>query len=250
MNGTVQDHYENLLALNYSWMFGKSFDERVSEELALLRSLGLGKGIKGMAIDLGCGPGWQCAALADLGSSRVLGIDTSGTLLGELSNHTAQRPIEGILADMCDLEHLVAPGSAETVVCMGDTLPHLPDRESVRALFVQVYAALQRGGVFVLTFRDLSFALLGLDRIVPIRATDDRIMTCILDFGPERVTVTDVIHLRGNTAWQMMKSSYEKLRLRPHWVAAALASCGFEVLRNEPAAHLHAVVAVKPYGGC
>jgi SAM-dependent methyltransferase len=249
MSGSTQQHYEHLLAPNYSWMFGQSFDERAREELALMRSLGLDRRLNGLAIDLGCGPGWQSAALADLGASRVLEVDTNQVLLDELVAHAAGRPIEGVLADICALEHLVAPGSAEVVVCMGDTLTHLADRETVRALFVHVFAVLRAGGTFVLTFRDLSNKLKGLDRIIPVRTTDERIMTCILDFDACRVTVTDVIYVRENGVWRMKKGSYEKLRLSPRWVGTELKDCGFNVSWNEPAGRMHAVVADKPRSG-
>jgi SAM-dependent methyltransferase len=246
MSRLVQDHYERLLARHYSWMFGQTFEEKVSEQRALLDDLGIGPGLSGLAIDLGSGPGWQSCALADLGARRVLAVDTSRTLLDELAARAGGRPIEPVHADMLDLARLVAPGSAEIVLCMGDTLTHLPDRTAVRALFVEAFAVLQAGGPLVLTFRDLSKALEGLDRILPIRADDDRIMTCFLDFGPERVTVTDIIHTRESGAWRMEKSSYEKLRLTPAWVVEEIASAGFDVLQNKPSGRMHAVVARKP----
>jgi SAM-dependent methyltransferase len=241
MSGAIEDHYERLLARNYSWMFGQSFEQKVDEQLALMRSLGLGPTLSGLAVDLGSGPG----ALADLGAQRVLSVDISRTLLDELVAHADGRAIEPLHADIRELDRLVAPGTAEAIVCMGDTLPHLPDGDSVRGLFAKAFTALQDGGLLVLTFRDLSQALEGLDRILPIRADNDRIMTCILDFGPDRVTVTDVIHRRENGAWQMEKSSYEKLRLSPVWVAAELAGSGFKVVRNEPAGRMQAMVGRK-----
>jgi SAM-dependent methyltransferase len=246
MSTATEDHYENLLARNYSWMFGQSFEDKVDEQLTLLRNLGLGPMLSGLAVDLGSGPGWQSCALADLGAQRVLAVDSNRTLLNELAEQSAGRPVEPIHADIRELGQLVAPNSAKAIVCMGDTLPHLPDDEAIRTLFVNAFTALQDGGALVLTFRDLSHALEGLDRILPVRADDTRIMTCILDFGAERVTVTDVIHHRENGSWRMEKSSYEKLRLSPHSVVEELISAGFEVVQNMPVGRMHAVVARKP----
>ena len=84
MNDAIR-HYDQLLAEHYSWMVGAPFERKAAEQKALLTELGIGQGAHGLAIDLGCGPGYQSAALADLGFSRVIAIDASQTLLDELS---------------------------------------------------------------------------------------------------------------------------------------------------------------------
>jgi SAM-dependent methyltransferase len=249
MSGAVEQHYARLLARNYSWMSGQSVEEKAAEQLVLLRGLGVGPRLAGLAVDLGSGPGYQSFALADLGARRVLAVDTSRALLDELRACAGERPVEPVLGDIRSLPDLVDPGSVETLVCMGDTLPHLPDRAGVRRLFADAFVALQPGGQLVLTFRDLSRELEGLDRILPIRADDERIMICILYFGPKRVTVTDVVHRRENGDWTLDKGSYEKLRLSRASVAEQLSSTGFDVVTNEPAGRMQAIVARKPPAG-
>ena len=96
---SVSEHYERLLARHYTWMFGKSFDEKVAEQRAILadalKSVGIND-CKGSAADLGSGPGYQSVALAQLGYSPVIAIDTSATLLEELRAHAGTMPIQGI----------------------------------------------------------------------------------------------------------------------------------------------------------
>jgi len=246
MDDPVTRHYERLLAKSYSWMFGQSLAEKVAEQRALLGELGIGPALTGPAVDLGCGPGYQAFALAELGARPVLAVDTSPALLDELQANLAGRPVQARLADIRSLAALAAAGSVETVTCMGDTLPHLASREEVRALFADAHGALQPGGALALTWRDLSQPLEGLDRILPIRADDGRIMTCLLDFAAESVTVTDIIHQREDGGWRMDKSSYRKLRLPAEWVAAELQALGFRIAYNAPAGRLHALVARKP----
>ena len=83
---TVTDHYRKLLSEHYVWMFGVPFEEKVAEQKALLeRVLGaLHPPVpRGPALDLGSGPGFQSIALAELGFSPVIAIDTSAELLTE-----------------------------------------------------------------------------------------------------------------------------------------------------------------------
>ena len=84
-------HYEKLLAQYYTWMFGVSFADKVAEQQALLqRILGpapVSGGTRGAALDLGCGPGFQSLALAELGFAPVIALDTSAALLAELRAH-------------------------------------------------------------------------------------------------------------------------------------------------------------------
>jgi SAM-dependent methyltransferase len=125
----VIDHYETLLAEHYSWMFGVAPPAKAAEQLALLSRLQLTPGE--LAVDLGAASGFQSMALADLGFERVLAIDTSARLLRKLRSNCGNRPVTPIEDDMLRILQHVTPGSADAVVCMGDTLTHLPRRELV-----------------------------------------------------------------------------------------------------------------------
>ena len=247
MADDVVRHYDNLLAEHYTWMFGDSFADKVAEQRALLESLlGAADGPRRLALDLGCGPGFQSLALVGLGFLHVLAVDTSRALLAELGAHSAGQPIEPIEADLTQLSQLASPGSADLIVCMGDTLTHLSSSAEVTALLRDAFAALTAGGQLILTFRDLSNALTGLDRFLPIRADETRVMTCVLEYEPDTVLVHDLIHVREAGGWSFHKSSYRKLRLAPEWVATALRDAGFEIAHSAPAGRLWALVATKP----
>jgi 2-polyprenyl-3-methyl-5-hydroxy-6-metoxy-1,4-benzoquinol methylase len=124
---TVREHYDALLAEHYSRMFG-DFETKVAEQRALLERLGVGAPAPGtLAVDLGCGSGFQSVALARLGY-RVLAIDFSRRLLDELTDRTRGLPVEALAGDIRDVARLVS-SSIEVAVCMGDTLAHL-EREA------------------------------------------------------------------------------------------------------------------------
>jgi SAM-dependent methyltransferase len=229
-----QEHYENLLADHYEWMFGLPFEAKVAEQKALLNEFLAEGRAGGFAIDLGCGPGFQSFALSDLGYN-VLAIDTSEKLLRDLSDRIGSRDIVTKHSDLRDLHSLVSPASAQVAVCMGDTLTHLPGRSDVSALFRSIARTLEPGGRFVTTFRDLATTeLCGLDRFIPVRADDRRVMTCFLEYESlETVVVQDLIYLRDDHGnWTLHKSSYKKLRLSTQWVVAELLASGLSISRQ------------------
>lgn len=249
MPGSVRAHYDDLLAEHYEWMFGVSFEEKVAEQQALLREIAGHAPDGDLAVDLGCGPGYQSLALSQLGY-RVLALDTSERLAARLSARIGARRITLRLADMRNLDEYVAPATVGVAVCMGDTLTHLPGRDDVTALFKSVARALRPRGVFVATYRDLSGAeLRGLDRFIPVRGDDRRVMTCVLEYsGPETVVVTDLVHVRDEAGlWSIRKSSYPKLRLPLEWVREQLGAAGLSIAvqRSGPLVTLAAINRVE-----
>jgi predicted RNA methylase len=227
---SVSEHYESHLAPIYVWMAGGK-DAAITRGQAEVNAVCPPPPQSQWAVDLGAGFGMHAIPLADMGYS-VLAIDSSATLLDALHGHIGDRPIKTVRDDLpCFRKHL--DGQAFLIVCMGDTLTHLPDRQSVEQLFADVAAALERGGTFIATFRDYSTPLIGLKRFIPVRSDADRILTCFLEYDALAVTVHDILHERDGSDWRLRVSAYRKLRLSPEWVTSALAAKGLHV-RTEP----------------
>ena len=107
-------------------------------------------------------------------------------------------------------------------------------------------AALPRAGVFAVTFRDYATRMLeGNQRFILVRADDERILTCFLEYGEHQVTVHDVVNEKDNGRWRQTVSSYPKLRLSPEWVAAKLTELGFGVKLDAAASGMVRIVATK-----
>jgi SAM-dependent methyltransferase len=245
----VADHYQRLLADCYSWMLG-DFEARAERERAFLDQHGVrAPGPIAVAVDLGAGSGHQSVALARLGW-RVRAIDTSAALLAELGQRVAGLDVVAIQDDLTHFaRHLDGPAGA--IVCMGDTLTHLPSAESVRRLFVDARAALAPApaGTLVLTYRDLSRALDETDRFIPVRADDNRILTCFLEYLPEVVRVHDLLYTRTSDGWRLDKSWYPKLRLAQADVERWLGETGFTLAHAANARGVVEIVArVDPRG--
>jgi SAM-dependent methyltransferase len=240
---TVREHYEEVLSQYYSRMFGE-FEAKVAEQQALLERLGItARPRGGLAVDLGCGSGFQSIALARLGF-RVLAIDFSHQLLAELNERARGLPVTALAGDIRDIGAL-APTGVELVVCMGDTLSHLERERDLGRVFAGVAARLAVGGRFILTFRDLSRQLHDLDRFIPLCSSDDLIMTCCLEYEPTSVKVHDLIWVRQPDGWHFRKGVYRKLRLAPDTVVQQLENAAFTVERHEALAGMVTLVGTS-----
>jgi SAM-dependent methyltransferase len=238
---TAPDHYDRLLAEHYTWMLGGDVPALAATQREFLAELDVTPGRAGpLAVDLGCGPGQASLALAALGFGPVLAVDLNRPLLDELAAHAAGIPaVEPVRADLrTALPELVRPGSAGAVVCLGDTLTHLPTRGDVAALLHAIATALAPGGTAVLSYRDLTVPLTGTDRFLPVRATEDRIMTCFLEYAGDyddyTVVVHDLVHTRRGPgdAWTLRAGSYRKLRLAHAWVREQCRRAGLRVTQE------------------
>ena len=221
---TVEEHYRAVLADVYSWMYG-GWDAALARytEFFAVRNVAP-RGSK-RAIDLGAGCGFQALPLARLGFD-VTAIDLDPKLLAELEAHKAGEDIEIVCGDLRDFRRH-APSTVELVVCMVDTLLHLPSRDDVAQLARDVFAALEQHGTFIATFRDFSVETKELDRFIPVRSDDHTIFTCFLEFEPATVKVHDLVYRRIGGRWELAKSFYRKLRLPTDWVVTTLRAAGF-----------------------
>lgn len=228
---TVQDHYASHLARIYVWMAGGVSAALMAGE-ADLRGL---VGEPGLAVDLGAGFGMHSIPLARAGH-QVLAVDSSELLLAELSALADGLPVEARCANLLSFPELLPVGNKpRLILCMGDTLTHLANLESVHALARGVAASLQPHGRFAATFRDYSRLPSGDDRFISVRSDGERILTCFLEEQPAHVLVHDILHERRDGQWVTMVGSYPKLRLAPDDARDAFSSVGLRVsLRPGP----------------
>jgi SAM-dependent methyltransferase len=225
MTSTLE-HYERHLAPVYSWMAGgiESAITRGQDELTEISVLN--RGAK-FAVDLGAGFGMHSIPLARTGC-RVLAVDTSAMLLDELNAHAHALPVTTVQDDLLDFPRHLA-GRPDIVLCMGDTLTHLPEPSSVTTLIATVARHLSPGNHFVISFRDYAKALEGPNRFIPVRSDESRILTCFLEYDEAAVQVHDILHEFHEGVWGMRVSAYRKVRLAPGWVKDQLEKCGFVV---------------------
>jgi SAM-dependent methyltransferase len=226
---TVAEHYEKHLAPIYVWMTGGA-DAALEAGAAEVEALKLPAARGDLVLDLGSGFGMHAIPLARRGG-RVVAIDSSAELLRVLDELRGETPVRTVNDELLAFAQHVAEAPA-AILCMGDTVTHLPDFGSVDQLVKRASRALAPGGVLVFSFRDYTRALEGDQRFIPVRSDEDRILMCFLEYEAETVHVHDILHERGTKGWQTRVGSYRKLRLAPESLATRLQANGFGVQRE------------------
>jgi SAM-dependent methyltransferase len=239
---SVADHYRSHLAPVYLWMAG-GFDAAIARGETEIGAILPHPSKVDYAVDLGCGFGMHSIPLARRGCS-VLALDSSDYLLGQLQAHAGTLPIAVVEDDLLAFQrYLDRP--ADLILCMGDTLTHLPDRDAALQLFTLAAASLRPGGAFIATFRDYTQALAGNGRFIPVKSDADRILTCFLEYAVHHVDVHDMLHERDGEAWRLKVSTYRKLRLDPQWISASLRERGFAARTEAGLAGMIRIIAAK-----
>ena len=224
INTKTKDHYETHLAEYYSWIYGGA-DQKIEENNCFLKKHLIKPLSSKVAIDLGCGSGFQSIPLAKAGFN-VVAVDFSNKLIDELKKSNLDLNIDTIEADI--LEFNVYKGkNPELIVCMGDTLTHMPDLDSASNLISNSYKELEKNGKLILSFRDLTFELQGKDRFIPVRSDENTIFTCFLEYQSESVNVYDIVHARRQGKWEQKISSYKKIKISQDKIKRIITDTGF-----------------------
>ncbi|MHA7831680.1 MAG: class I SAM-dependent methyltransferase [Flagellimonas sp.] len=227
---TVKEHYDNHLADFYSWMIG-DFDKRKDSFKDFCVNHDIMPHRTGFAIDLGAGNGIQSISLGEIGFT-VKAVDFNEKLLDELKERIKGLPIELIKDDIRNVKTFVDT-SVDLIVCCGDTISHLESFGQLDKLMEDCFNLLETNGYMILTFRDYSFELIDTQRFIPVKSDDSRILTCVIDYLANKITVTDLLYEKNNGTWIQKVSSYEKLRIRTYDVMNRAMEIGFSVVENE-----------------
>lgn len=238
----AKKHYEEHLADFYSWMIG-DLEIKSTEFEELLRSNGIEPNKTKTAIDLGAGNGIQSIALKKLGF-EVTAVDFNKQLLDELKRNPNGKGIKTELTDITNVSDFqnIRP---ELIICCGDTITHLENKEQIEKLISDAIKILENKGCLILTFRDYSYELDEEQRFIPVKSTTDRILTCILEYRPEKVKVSDLLHEKINGKWTQKVSTYEKVRIEPFRIVEILEKNGMKIKLNEPINRFQTIIAEK-----
>lgn len=239
---TVKEHYDTHLSNFYSWMLG-DFEERKNDFLKFCQEQSIRPFDSKIAIDLGAGNGIQSVALAELGFN-VKAIDFNNQLLAELDTRKNGLPIEIIQDDIKTVSNY-KENKPELIICCGDTISHLDSIKEIKQLIKDSFTTLIPNGKLILTFRDYSHELKDISRFIPVKSDSNRILTCFLEYFPDKVRVTDVFYEKENDKWQQKISSYEKVRISQNIIMSLLIETGFDIVLNETINRIITVIGLK-----
>ena len=223
---SVEEHYKNLLAPYYTWIQGGS-EQQLSAHRDFFGKHNVRPAGNAVAVDLGAGSGFQSIPLAELGF-QVIAIDLSRELLDELRQSAGSLSILAIQDDLLNFSRHT-PAQAELIVCMGDTLTHLPTLPDVQRLITDARSKLAMGGRLLLGFRDMSVAAKDLDRFIAVRSDAERIFTCFLEYEERHVRVYDLVYERCEDQWLLRKSFFQKLRIATSWLQKQIQAAGLRI---------------------
>lgn len=238
---TVKEHYDNHLGHFYSWMTG-DFQTKCSDFKIFLVENSVKPTSNKIALDLGAGHGLQSIPLAEIGF-KVFAIDFNQQLLDELKVNSKDLDVTVINDDIKKVQTFA--DKPELIICCGDTLSHLDNKIEVKTFLANIAKALDKNGKLILSFRDYSDKLIGIDRFIPVKSDGTKILTCILDYEDEFVNVTDLLHERTNDVWKQKVSIYKKVRLFTNEIVGHLEENGMAIKFNQVVNRLTTIIANK-----
>ena len=117
-------------------------------------------------LDVGCGTGNLALRLAEAGAFAT-GIDLDDQMLS-LARHKGEleKRVEFVKLDMLHLQRVILHVSQDAVVCLGNTLVHLPSPGKILSFFNQVSRVIKPGGKLLFQIINYDYVLdEGLDRL-------------------------------------------------------------------------------------
>jgi predicted RNA methylase len=242
MTHAVQAHYNSFLAGNYTWICG-GWEEQIRINRHFFSSHAVMPRDNRVALDLGAGSGFQSVPLAMLGYS-VTAVDFCQPLLDALRMNAGDLPIVTVNSDILQYSSWSGRNPA-LIVCMGDTLTHLPDLPSVTSLIRHCHTELEPGGTLVLSLRDYSSLPAGTTDCIPVRRDDNRIFLCSLKYHEKNVTIEDIRYSREGGRWRRDAGRYSKIRIHPDHLARIVRTSGFTLHFSESGDGKITMIATK-----
>jgi hypothetical protein len=158
----------------------------------------------------------------------VTAVDFCQPLLKELHSHAGSLPVETIQSDILTYSSWAGRHPA-LIVCMGDTLTHLPSLAEAGSLIRQCFSELDPGGRLVLTLRDYSRELHGALVMIPVECDKDLIFLCKLESHTDTLSVQDILLSRKRGLCERTAGKYTKIRIAPESLSRILTGAGFGI---------------------
>jgi SAM-dependent methyltransferase len=133
-------------------------------------------------LDIGCGTGIHLMVLRRLGIPAI-GMDISISMLQKARNHfqTYQYKIPIFAADLSNIP-LKRESYFDTIICLGNTIPHITEPKILERIFKEHGQLLHSGGILVLQLLNYTRILKQRKRLIKATHSPDRSMIRFYDF--------------------------------------------------------------------
>jgi len=175
-------------------------------------------------LDIGCATGNLTALLSKV-SDHVIGLDLDDGLL-EMA-HQKHPDLIFKKENMLNIDTVFKKHYFDTVVSFGNTLVHLPNRESVQAFFTKVYKTLKDDGDFIVQI--INYDRIVKDAITSLATIDNDVVKFVRDYQltPDKSQVAFKTELTIKTNGQVINNSIDLLTLGQEELETMLSHAGF-----------------------
>jgi glycine/sarcosine N-methyltransferase len=181
---TPEEFYDSL-APQYDAM--TNFTARLGSEALILQPLVDEFNIR-RAADMGCGTGLHVLALSTLGVDAA-GFDISANMIREAVGHAAELALPARFTQGSFLApELEDAEPFDAVLCLGNSLPHVPDIGALKGILAYWKRCLRSEGVIIIQLLNYLNLLRSKERIVGIRKTGPVTTVRFYDFTEPYLT--------------------------------------------------------------
>lgn len=180
-------------------------------------------------VDVGCGIGTLSFEMARV-YTNVIGLDIDAEMIGVASQRkeNEQSIVSFIQGGMLDVTQLFKPKSVDTLVCFGNTLPHLNSLEEVQLFFQLVKTILKEDGKLVMQLVNYNSILANNTESLPVIENEEIRFERNYGFKNNVQKIDFLTRLTVKANNTIINNSVELLAVLQEDIEKALLHCGFE----------------------
>jgi SAM-dependent methyltransferase len=206
-----------------------NWEKRLSHELPFFDGLFAKEDVYSV-LDAACGTGHHAIALAQRGY-QVIGADLSIAMIERARQNarTADVEVSFAIAGLGELAAL--EGTFDAALCLGNSLPHLPNAQSLDEALVDFAAALRSGGLLVIQNRNFDRLWAERERFMAPQShqgTDGEwVFVRFYDFHEETITFNMIRLQRTEDGWTQHVETTDLYPIFRDDLAQSLRKAGF-----------------------
>lgn len=228
---TEEAFYDDL-SNNYDEMV--NWDSRIKRELPFLQELiGNREGLR--ILDVACGTGGHALALAQLGH-KVVGVDISEGMIQEARKKATNLNVEAefLVGGFVELTEILTD-QFDIILCLGNSLPHLTEDETLKTGLGNFYSLLKPGGYLLLQNRNFDKVLLEQERFMPlsqkVREEREILFLRFYDYHEDLLAFNMVTMIKEQGKWQMTTKTTLLKPLTHAYLTGILGKVGFSNIK-------------------